>query len=575
MRLANLLRKMLRLSWTDRRLLLEATFWLALVRLVLLTVPFRRIAPLLGILQNESAAAVPAGAAQNASRIGWSVRTMARRTPWESACLTQAISAKAMLRRRHIHSTLYLGLAKNQSQAMKAHAWLRCGAAILTGEAGHEQFTILSSFAEQTAVSQPPNSAPATTSPELADLLLASLNPVPQPETAIQLGKLDAKGWETVVKIANQQHVLTLFYACLQRLTLETAVPPHLLEQMQQKQQQITLQNLAIYRELRLISEKMQAENIPMIVLKGPYLASAVYPHMNQRAMDDLDLLFPEEQLPQAASMLHTLGWHEARAFSLPANLDENHHLPPFFKKGTWFFIEPHWHIAYPKHLNLFPSALLWQDTVICNLSGTLSNVFSPHLQLLHLAIHASYNHQFAFDLRSLCDIAALINKESASIRWDALVETAKQWGWQRGTYLTLLMVKDFWEVPVPSFVLIELSPLALPTGIVELAKTQLLWGHKNNLSVSVNFSRVKSGAPLLEKIRFVLGFVFPKRSFLSSRYGVNPNSAKIWLYYLINLRDLVKRNARRTWRLLRGQETVATAVDRRNQLSEWLAENE
>lgn len=575
MRLANLLRKMLRLSWTDRRLLLEATFWLALVRLVLLTVPFRRIAPLLGILQNESAAAVPAGAAQNASRIGWSVRTMARRTPWESACLTQAISAKAMLRRRHIHSTLYLGLAKNQSQAMKAHAWLRCGAAILTGEAGHEQFTILSSFAEQTAVSQPPNSTPATTSPELADLLLASLNPVPQPETAIQLGKLDAKGWETVVKIANQQHVLTLFYACLQRLTLETAVPPHLLEQMQQKQQQITLQNLAIYRELRLISEQMQAAAVPLLVMKGTYLATAVYPHIGQRAVGDLDLLVPEEKVMQAVNVMHTLGWQESQPFALEVLRQHRHHLPTFVKKGVNFPVEIHWNIVRPLENNRITPSDLWEQPVAVSLAGSDSLAFPPHLQLLHLALHAAYNHQFAFDLRSLCDMGLIINQQAHAVDWVEFIATAESWHWQRGIYLTLQLVQEFWGTAVPPYVLAQLKPTHMPANLTQLARQQILWGRANNYGITPNFSQLKGSKSLLGKARFILSFVFPKRSFLSSRYGVNPNSAKIWLYYLINLRDLVKRNARRTWRLLRGQETVATAVDRRNQLSEWLAENE
>ena len=114
-----------------------------------------------------------------------------------------------------------------------------------------------------------------------------------------------------------------------------------------------------------------------------------------------------------------------------------------------------------------------------------------------------------------------------------------------------------------------------MPANLTQLAKEQILWGLSNNRSISTNFSQLKGNKSLPDKVRFVFRFVFPTRSFLSSRYGVNPNSARIGLYYLINFRDLMKRNTRRTWRLLRGQQTVNEAVDRRNQLSEWLAENE
>ena len=82
-----------------------------------------------------------------AYRIGWAVRTMARRTPWNSNCLAQAIAAKRMLRRRRIACTLYLGLAKDAKDELAAHAWLRCGNRILTGGRSSQwQYTVVSTF---------------------------------------------------------------------------------------------------------------------------------------------------------------------------------------------------------------------------------------------------------------------------------------------------------------------------------------------------------------------------------------------------------------------------------------------
>jgi hypothetical protein len=53
-----------------------------------------------------------------------------------------------MLGRRGINTTLYLGVARDESgtEAMAAHAWLRCGAAILTGAGGVERYSAISSF---------------------------------------------------------------------------------------------------------------------------------------------------------------------------------------------------------------------------------------------------------------------------------------------------------------------------------------------------------------------------------------------------------------------------------------------
>ena len=142
------------LAWMDRWLLLEATLWLGVARIAILTVPFRKVAKHLGEQMAESPHSDQTAFRTRLSRISWAVRTMSRSTPWESACLAQALAAKAMLRCRGITSTLYLGLAKEQKDgqsALLAHAWLRSGSMILTGGQGKDQYTVVATFAEKSA----------------------------------------------------------------------------------------------------------------------------------------------------------------------------------------------------------------------------------------------------------------------------------------------------------------------------------------------------------------------------------------------------------------------------------------
>lgn len=67
--------------------------------------------------------------------------------PWNSKCLTQAIATKRLLERYDIKSTLFLGVGKDEHQKLIAHAWLKSGKRILSGEKGHERFTIVAKFA--------------------------------------------------------------------------------------------------------------------------------------------------------------------------------------------------------------------------------------------------------------------------------------------------------------------------------------------------------------------------------------------------------------------------------------------
>jgi hypothetical protein len=146
------------LSWADRWLLVEAGCWLGVASLALRLVPLRWIAPLLRqpIAKSSPSATLPARHAQ-VRRIGWAVETMGHSLPWECACLVQALAGKGMLHRRGLPSTLYLGVARQGQTALTAHAWLQCGSEILTGAAGHREFQVIATFAEDSA---PPEAPP-------------------------------------------------------------------------------------------------------------------------------------------------------------------------------------------------------------------------------------------------------------------------------------------------------------------------------------------------------------------------------------------------------------------------------
>ena len=140
-------------SWREIGLAAEAFLLLGIFRAAILLLPFRKITALMGLVQNGKGSAPPSIAALTPADVGWAIQAAAARTPWESACLAQALTGMAMLSRRGIGATLYLGVAKdgNDPEAMTAHAWLRCGDTILTGAGGAERFSVISSFSRTTA----------------------------------------------------------------------------------------------------------------------------------------------------------------------------------------------------------------------------------------------------------------------------------------------------------------------------------------------------------------------------------------------------------------------------------------
>lgn len=121
---------------------------LGLSRAALLTVPFRRIAPLLGH-DLRTAPAVPLAHSDEVARalhVGRAVRTAARYTPWQSKCLAQAITARVLLGVSRLPYGLYLGVERDAVAGMVAHAWVCSGRASVTGGDGFERFTVVAAF---------------------------------------------------------------------------------------------------------------------------------------------------------------------------------------------------------------------------------------------------------------------------------------------------------------------------------------------------------------------------------------------------------------------------------------------
>ena len=132
----------------ERLLLIEAVIWLGVMRVFVQCVPFRWIVRWFHLAQGSSAVMPTASDGTRAARIGWAIQVGAAHTPWLSTCLAQTLSGMAMLRRRGIAGTLYLGVARSAaaSHTIAAHSWLCCGDTVLIGASGDTHFTPVASF---------------------------------------------------------------------------------------------------------------------------------------------------------------------------------------------------------------------------------------------------------------------------------------------------------------------------------------------------------------------------------------------------------------------------------------------
>ncbi|WP_420489291.1 lasso peptide biosynthesis B2 protein [Neobacillus niacini] len=142
------IRRFLFLSSTTKKIMVEAFIYLGWARILKLF-PFSKISPSLGNKLEDTPYHLNETHSETLKFISSAIHIMSRYTWWESQCLVKAIAGMKMLDRRQIESTLYLGVAKDETGKMIAHAWLRCGSYYVSGSEGMEKFTVVGKFAKR------------------------------------------------------------------------------------------------------------------------------------------------------------------------------------------------------------------------------------------------------------------------------------------------------------------------------------------------------------------------------------------------------------------------------------------
>ena len=125
--------------------------WLLLgaSRLAILAIPFRHLAPCLGISIGVASWVPLAGSCGEATAlsIARTVQMAARHAPWTSNCFPQALTARLLLGLYGVPYSFFFGIANDtESAAFKAHAWVSAGRVNVTGGNSFGHFTVVGCF---------------------------------------------------------------------------------------------------------------------------------------------------------------------------------------------------------------------------------------------------------------------------------------------------------------------------------------------------------------------------------------------------------------------------------------------
>lgn len=148
------------------------------------------------------------------------------------------------------------------------------------------------------------------------------------------------------------------------------------------------LYNLGRNTAFQLIADEivntLHQHQIPVILLKGSFLASFVYPDVAFRPMSDIDILVPIGQEHQA--------WTILNPGVEPPDFDEESgpHLQPFLFRGCQ--IEVHRYLFAENVKYTIPVNDIWKEAL--PIEGKKAFTVHPVQQVIYLAIHIYYSYR-------------------------------------------------------------------------------------------------------------------------------------------------------------------------------------
>lgn len=142
-------RSFIRLGIKNQWLFIQAFILSGVFRFEMMYLPFKYLKKQMGIPRTDSSFEVPDCYYQEANKVKRIVLLACEHTPWESKCLVRAMLVQYFLKRKHIPTTIYLGVNKDELNHMKAHAWIRCGNMIVTGEYEKAHFVEVAKFSNE------------------------------------------------------------------------------------------------------------------------------------------------------------------------------------------------------------------------------------------------------------------------------------------------------------------------------------------------------------------------------------------------------------------------------------------
>lgn len=392
--------------------------------------------------------------------------------------------------------------------------------------------------------------------------------------TRLDSSPLDEHDWMNLHAMVRDHRLGALLHWRLSQVQPAMLAPDELREFCAQSFHYWTMRALMLQRELLQAHRILKVAGIPHLALKGSWLAFHAYPHPGLRPMRDLDILVQKQDAFGAFQALLDGGFTRFEKYDgdIEAYAKEHKHLPPLRSPSCQITVELHLRLYGQNRdsLNQFELSEepdIWQGFISEKILGESISYLPPTELLLHLIVHAVYDHRFNNGPLIISDMGYLLRQRP--IDWPRFWELAGRGGHIKGAILALRLLERFWGAqpikwPDDNEVSLQMQNMPLD-GAAQL----MLRNCRAIGSVNV-CEEIQGQVSPIGKLVYLLRKIFPRRSLIAASYPVSEHSPLIYVWYPV-----------RWWRLLnktlpaflRAQKKgyIKTEVSQLSQLNAWL----
>lgn len=199
------------------------------------------------------------------------------------------------------------------------------------------------------------------------------------------------------------------------------------------------------------------------VALKGLDFLHRIYPEVDLRATDDVDLLIRRDDLAPALEVLREAGWQLPPEPKTTHYIRSSHHLPLRSPGPIHVEFELHWNLAQSERYAIDVDAL-FERAIPLDIAGRQLLRLEDNDVVAHLLIH-HFSHYFDRRLKWLVDLQRLDRR--VAIDWDKVAARVGEWGGSAAAGISLAHLHKLSPELIPRGALSALPVAAWRRGLV------------------------------------------------------------------------------------------------------------